>query len=52
MFAMLDTFVISILVTNSLKWAGSIVTIELVTKFGLYFFHERAWAQVPVGGVR
>jgi uncharacterized membrane protein len=43
LFATLDTFVISALVTGSLGWAGSIVGIEVMTKMTLYFVHERAW---------
>jgi uncharacterized membrane protein len=43
LFATLDTFVISALVTGSLGWAGSIVSIEIMTKMTLYFVHERAW---------
>jgi uncharacterized membrane protein len=44
LFATLDTFVISVLVTGSLRWAGSIVGVEIFTKMALYFVHERAWA--------
>lgn len=47
LFATLDTFVISILVTGSAKWAGSIVSVELITKMTLYFLHERAWSRRP-----
>jgi uncharacterized membrane protein len=44
LFATFDTFVISGLVTGNLRWAGSIVSIEILTKTTLYFVHERAWA--------
>ena len=44
LFATLDTFVVSALITGSLRWAGSIVSIEIVSKMALYFIHERAWA--------
>jgi len=47
LFATVDTFVISILVTGSAKWAGSIVSVELITKMTLYFLHERAWSWRP-----
>ena len=30
--------------TGSLKIAGSIATFEVITKIGLYYFHERAWS--------
>ena len=51
--ATLDTFVISYLVTDSLAWAGSIAGVEVVTKVGFYYLHERAWEQSSwgIGGV-
>jgi uncharacterized membrane protein len=48
-FAMLDTFLISFLVTGKLAWASSIVGIELCTKMTLYFAHERVWAVARLG---
>jgi uncharacterized membrane protein len=39
----LDTFVITLLVTGSVKWAGSIAGVESVSKVVLYYLHERAW---------
>jgi uncharacterized membrane protein len=47
-FATIDTFLISALVTRNLKWAGSIVGIEVVTKMGWYLLHERAWARLSL----
>jgi uncharacterized membrane protein len=47
-FATVDTFVISALVTRNLKWASSIVGIELVTKMAWYLLHERAWAKLSL----
>ena len=44
LFATFDTFIITGLVTGSLRWAGSIVSIEILTKSALYLVHERAWA--------
>ena len=38
-----DTFVISFIVTNELKWASSIALIEIITKAILYYVHERIW---------
>lgn len=49
LFATIDTFIISSLITGSLKWAGSIVGIELLTKMTLYLLHERAWAMARIG---
>jgi uncharacterized membrane protein len=44
-FAMLDTFLITFLITGKLAWASSIVGMELCTKMALYFAHERLWAR-------
>lgn len=48
----LDTFVLSLFVTHSFVFAGSIASAETVTKIVLYYFHERAWAAVPWGRPR
>tara|TARA_B100000809_G_scaffold266786_1_gene331565 strand:- start:4258 stop:4512 length:255 start_codon:yes stop_codon:yes gene_type:complete len=45
----LDTILISWLITGTLELAFSIGLIELVTKMGLYFFHERAWNKIKWG---
>ncbi|HWA62257.1 MAG TPA: DUF2061 domain-containing protein [Caulobacteraceae bacterium] len=45
----LDTFVISFFVTGNLVFAGSIASVETVTKVILFYFHERLWALVPWG---
>ncbi len=45
----LDTVVISYFITGSLKMAASIVSIELVTKMILYYYHERAWNKISFG---
>jgi uncharacterized membrane protein len=47
--AMIDTFVISYLITGSLVWAGSIVSIEVLTKLVLYYVHERVWGHIRWG---
>ncbi len=47
--ATIDTFAISALVTGNVKWAGSIVTLEVITKLAWYFLHERAWAYTRLG---
>ena len=44
-----DTFLLSLLITGSFKFAGSIAATEMVTKIVLYYFHERAWAIIPWG---
>jgi uncharacterized membrane protein len=44
----LDTFIISYLVTGRFVIAGSIVSVEVLTKIVLYYLHERVWAYLPV----
>ena len=44
-----DTFVIGWLITGNLAFAGSIASVEVLTKMGLYYMHERAWARVDWG---
>jgi len=46
----LDTFIISFLVTGSIKWAGSIASVESATKIILFYLHERAWAKFRPSG--
>jgi uncharacterized membrane protein len=50
LFATLDTFLISIFITNNVKVAGSIVGIEVMTKLLWYVLHERAWARLSPRG--
>jgi uncharacterized membrane protein len=45
----IDTFVISYFVTGRLVFAASIASVETFTKIMLFYFHERAWAFVPMG---
>lgn len=47
--AMVDTLLIGYFVTGSWLWAGSIATLEILTKMFLYYLHERAWAHVSWG---
>ena len=47
--AELDTFLVSYLITGSLRWSLSIVGIESTTKTVLYYFHERAWGHILWG---
>lgn len=48
----MDTLVLSYLITGEKKAAFSIAGFELVTKFILYYIHERAWQKIPRGNVR
>ena len=48
----LDTIVISFLVTGKIKLAVSIGFIELFTKIGLYYLHERIWEKIRFGRMK
>jgi uncharacterized membrane protein len=39
----LDTFLLSWILTQHVKVAASITTVELFTKICLYWLHERIW---------
>ncbi|RWH78940.1 MAG: DUF2061 domain-containing protein [Mesorhizobium sp.] len=45
----IDTMVISLVVTGSIKLAAAIGLTEVITKSLLYYFHERAWLKIPYG---
>jgi uncharacterized membrane protein len=45
----IDTMVISLLITQSIKLAVSIGFTEVVTKSLLYYGHERAWLKISYG---
>lgn len=47
-----DTMVVSYIVTGKLKFAVSIGAIELFTKVGLYYVHERVWNKLTFGRVK
>jgi len=44
-----DTFLIGWLVTGSVEFAGSIASLEVITKMALYYVHERFWAHTSFG---
>ncbi|UVC17849.1 DUF2061 domain-containing protein [Mesorhizobium onobrychidis] len=44
-----DTIIISLVVTGSIKLAAAIGLTEVITKSLLYYLHERAWLKVPYG---
>ena len=50
--ASLDTFVIAWFITGKLSWAGSIASLEILTKTFLYYFHERIWEKVNIGRIK
>ena len=45
----IDTIVISLVITGSIKLAATIGLTEVVTKSVLYYLHERAWLKIPFG---
>ncbi|WP_217575506.1 DUF2061 domain-containing protein [Mesorhizobium sp. GbtcB19] len=45
----IDTMIISLVVTGSVKLAAAIGGTEVVTKSLLFYLHERAWLKIPYG---
>lgn len=45
----IDTILISFLITGKPTLALSIGGVEVFTKMGLYFLHERAWNKIGFG---
>jgi uncharacterized membrane protein len=45
----LNTFLISLLVTGEITIAATIVSIELIVKIVVYFWHERIWNLISWG---
>jgi len=45
----LDTILISLLITGKLDFAIAIGGVEVFTKMGLYYLHERAWNRINFG---
>jgi uncharacterized membrane protein len=50
MLATLDTFAISWFLSGRLGLAGSIASLEFITKIIWYYLHERVWAAIAWGG--
>ena len=46
-----DTMIISYLITGQIRWALTISGVELFTKTGLFYVHERIWEKRPFGHV-
>ena len=44
-----DTFLISWLITGEITYAGAIAGVEVLTKMGLYYAHERGWSKIKWG---
>jgi sulfate adenylyltransferase large subunit len=45
----LDTFLLTLIITGSSMFAGSIAAAETITKIAFYYFHERIWSLVSWG---
>jgi len=52
LLATLVTGLIAYFLSNDVWLALTIALIEFPLKFLIYYLHERAWAQVPLGTVR
>ena len=50
--ATLTTIVISLMVTGEVGHALTIGGFEFVSKYVIYYLHERAWANIPLGTLR
>jgi len=48
----LDTFILSWLITGSLKLGATIGAVEIITKMVLYYFHERLWYNYSKFGIK
>ena len=46
------TIVIAYAITGKINDALEIGAVEVVAKMAIYYFHERAWAKLPLGTVR
>ena len=44
-----DTFIIGSVITGQMHLGAFIAGTEIITKVGLYYFHERMWARVKWG---
>ena len=50
--ATLTTMVIAYIVIGDIRDALKIGAVEVVAKMFIYYFHERAWVQIPLGTIR
>ena len=52
LLATLTTVLIAYMMIGDVNVAMKIGAVEVVAKMLIYYFHERAWAQVPLGTIR
>ena len=48
----ITTFLISFFVTGEIKFALSIMSVDFVTKIGVFYLHERMWNKIKFGKVK
>lgn len=48
----IDTMIITFIITGKLKWALTVSGVELFTKIGLFYVHERVWDKLSFGRVQ
>jgi len=46
------TFLISLCVTGKMEFALSIMTVDFITKIGVFYFHERIWNKIKFGKIK
>ncbi len=47
----IDTMIITFLITHQIRWAITVSCVELFTKIGLFYVHERIWEKLSFGRV-
>ncbi len=47
--ASLDTLLLGYFITNDIKIGASLMSLEIITKTFLYYFHERMWYKSKFG---
>lgn len=48
----ITTFLISYVVTGEIKFALSIMSVDFVSKIGVFYLHERMWNKIKFGKVK
>lgn len=46
------TFIISFLVTGEVKFALSIMSVDFISKIGIFYLHERLWDKIKFGRIK
>jgi uncharacterized membrane protein len=48
----ITTFIISLIVTGKFEFALSIMSVDFISKIGIFYLHERVWNKIKFGKVR